>query len=58
MRIFQAKMRHKSHSPCLLLNCCVTADTSTFFVKTWKATQRQHFTVQMEVGHMDAQELQ
>lgn len=55
MRIFQAKMRHKSHSLCLLLNCCVTADTSTVFAKNLESsTKRQHFIAQMAVGHMDA----
>lgn len=60
LRIFHVKMRHKSHSPCLLLSCCVTLGTSISSAKYLESnTKGQHSLIAQEaVGHTDAQELQ
>lgn len=57
---FQAKMRHKSHSPCPLLSCCATMGTSISSAKYLESnTKWQHSMIaQKAVWHIDAQWLQ
>lgn len=60
LRTLQAKMRHWSHSPCLLPSCCVTARTSLSSAKYPGSNTRRwnSLIAQKIVGHIGAHKLQ